>query len=86
MKNLVKVIMPVAAFMLASAGAVSTNGANSTKNATVAIQGWNRVSPNAPCTELRMCNNVGSTICTLSGVQAFEKVGANCTKELYHKN
>ncbi|NDP27740.1 MAG: hypothetical protein GZ087_09990 [Flavobacterium sp.] len=86
MKNLVKVIIPVAAFMLASAGAVSTNVNSSTKSTAVAIQGWNRISPNEPCTELRMCNNVGSTICTLSGVQAFEKVGANCTKELYHKN
>ena len=86
MKNLVKVIMPVAAFILASAGAVSTNVNSSTKSTIVATKGWNRISTNEPCTELRMCNNVGNTMCTLSGVQAFEKVGANCTKELYHKN
>ncbi len=85
MKNFaVKMIMPVAAFMLASAGAVSTSSAVS-KSTGAAVQGWQYTAP-TQCTELRMCNNIGTTICTLSGVQAFGKVGNECQTVLYQKN
>lgn len=76
--------MPVGAFLLASAGAVSTNEVSTSKS--VDIQGYNRNSPTEPCEEVRLCNNQGSTICTLAGDQAFEQVGSNCAKELYHRN
>lgn len=86
MKNLsVKMIMPVVAFMLASAGAIGTSGVNDSKGTGAAIQGWQRIAP-GQCTELRMCNNIGTTICTLSGTQAFAKVGNDCVQVLYHKN
>ncbi|TPG44164.1 DUF6520 family protein [Flavobacterium pectinovorum] len=84
MKNLVKIIMPVGAFILASAGAVSTNAGSS--KSTADIQGYNRNSLTEPCEEVRLCNNQGTQICTLAGDQAFEQVGANCSKVLYHKN
>ena len=85
MKNFaVKMILPVAAFMLASAGAVSTSS-DSSKSTSAVIQGWQYTEP-AQCTELRTCNNVGTTICTLSGVQAFAKNGSDCTEVLYHRN
>lgn len=84
MKNLVKILMPVGAFILASAGAVSSNAGSS--KSSVDIQGYNRNSPTEPCEEVRLCNNQGTQICTLAGDQAFDKVGANCSKELYHKN
>lgn len=76
--------MPVGAFILASAGAISSN-ADSSKN-TVDIQGYNRDSLTEPCEEVRLCNNQGTQICNLAGDQAFEKVGSNCSKELYHRN
>ena len=86
MKNLVKMfVLPIAAFALASAGAVSTNGDRGTK--AVDIQGWHRVDENSPCTELRMCNNIGGTLCKLSGVQAYEKTGTDeCFQTLNHRN
>jgi hypothetical protein len=83
--SVVKLVMPVAAFVLASAGAVSTSGVNASKSTVAAVQGWERVSPEQ-CSQLRMCNNIPNTICSLSGTQAFAKVGNDCVEVLYHKN
>jgi hypothetical protein len=82
MKALVKIIMPVAAFVLASAGAVNTG--TTAKGEGGLIQGWDRIAPN-DCVELTMCNNTSKVLCTFGGVQAYSKVGNDCPAPLFHQ-
>ncbi len=81
----VKMILPVAAFMLASAGAVSTanSGADSS---TVLVQGWKRIAPNV-CQPVKLCNNVSTALCYNGTDQMFSRPtpDSDCTGILYHK-
>lgn len=79
MNSLVKLILPVAAFALASAGAVSSNESAKALPET----GWQRVSINN-CVKPVTCNNIPSTMCTVDGAQVFKKVGLDCIQPLYH--
>lgn len=91
MKTIFKMMLPVAAFMLASAGAVSTTGAKSLKaDGTVLINGWIQ-NPDAdhcdPIEELDCKTTSGTPVCMTSGSasqQAFLKTpGGRCTVPLY---
>ena len=85
MKNLfLKAMLPVAAFVLASAGAVSTS--NITTKSSIDIDGWRRVSP-VQCEFVQKCNNMGSTFCTSGGNRLYEKPtpASYCTGTLYHQ-
>jgi len=81
MRNLVKMIMPVAAFVLASAGAVTTS--NSNDSVTASTQGWRRIKVN-DCVTPVMCNNLSANLCTTGAFQAYAKIGLDCTSVLYH--
>ena len=84
MKTFVKMILPIAAFALASAGAVSTNGNSSSKSGDV--QGWKRLTPDETnCTEPRMCNNIGTATCFNGASQVYGKIGLACTQTLNHR-
>lgn len=85
MKNVfLKAMLPVAAFVLASAGAVSTSNTNS--NSSAEVDGWRRTSP-VTCEFVRKCNNDGSIFCTSGGNQMYEKLSpsAYCTDILTHQ-
>lgn len=85
MKNvLLKAMLPVAAFVLASAGAVSTGKSNA--KTSTEIDGWRRTSP-VTCEFVRKCNDDGSILCTSGGNQMYEKLtpSAYCTDVLTHK-
>jgi hypothetical protein len=87
MKLLVlKAIMPVAAFTLASVGAVSTNGLPS-KSKAADIQGWHRIAPKV-CDVVRLCNNLGTVICNDGINPMYAKVTptSDCTLLLTHRN
>ncbi|HMI08124.1 MAG TPA: DUF6520 family protein [Flavobacterium sp.] len=84
MKTFVKMILPVAAFALASAGAVTT-GNSGTKTAGTAVQGWKRIAPDNHCEQSIMCNNLPGPVCTSGGVQLYAKVGLDCFQVLTHK-
>lgn len=58
---LVKLVLPVAAFMLASAGALSTTNAG-TASTSAPAQGFIRIAP-FNCQFVKMCNNVGAITC-----------------------
>jgi hypothetical protein len=58
---LVKSFLPVAAFMLASAGAVSTSTSGTTSRPAT-VQGFIRIAP-FNCQFVKMCNNIGSITC-----------------------
>lgn len=82
MKNFVKMILPVAAFALASAGAVVTDN-HATESKSGFTQGWKRISPRN-CAQPVMCNNQPSVICTTGGANAKAYLGLDCTEELFH--
>ncbi len=85
MKNVfLKAMLPVAAFVLASAGAVSNGNTNAKTSALV--DGWRRTSP-VTCEFVRKCNNEGTILCTSGGNQMYEKLtpSAYCTEILTHK-
>lgn len=85
MKNvLLKAMLPVAAFVLASAGAVSTS--KSDTSASVSFQGWKQVSP-VECELVRECNNIGTILCTSGGDQMFAKLtpASYCDEVLTHR-
>lgn len=87
MKNLsFKLLLPVAAFVLASAGAVSTSNSGKKADSTV-VQGWNRITP-FNCVEGVECNNIGETLCKdLANNQMYGKVSefSDCTELLTHQ-
>lgn len=83
MKNLVKLVFPVGAFLLASAAAVTTNEITSSTETTTAIEGWRRVGIN-DCVSPVMCNNIPSLICKTGPYDAYGKVGLDCIQPLFH--
>ena len=82
--SVLKIIMPVAAFMLASAGAIGTSKTGA-KDA-VAVQGWKRIAPTS-CTPVKICNNQSQARCYNGNDQMFERLTptSDCTGILYHK-
>lgn len=64
-------ILPVLAFVLALAGAVSTSDSNSSL-ATLNTPGWKRISP-IECEYVADCNNQGTAICMSGSDQLFGK-------------
>lgn len=80
MNAILKLVLPVAAFAMASAGAVSTN-----ESAKLAPEtGWRRVAMN-DCISPVTCNGESSTLCTIGGFQRYKKVGLDCVEPLFHK-
>lgn len=79
-----KAMLPVVAFVLASAGAVSTSDLNA--ESSVEMDGWRRTSP-VNCTFVKKCNNVGNILCTSSGIQLYAKPSPSsyCSDTLYHQ-
>jgi hypothetical protein len=85
MKNLVKVIMPVGAFILASAGAVGTNAISSKSSTAANTPGYARLDPEEPCQQIASCNNQGNIVCSSFGDQAYKLNAGDCVEVLYHK-
>lgn len=86
MKSLaIKMMFPVVAFVLASAGAVSTNG-SSTAATSAGVQGWKRTAP-FNCQPQKICNNIGVVLCVDGADQMYAKPSptADCTALLTHK-
>lgn len=82
---LVKSMLPVAAFILASAGAVSTNSSNTESRGT-AVQGWKRIAP-FNCQPKKICNNLGTVLCVDGTDQMYGKAtpASDCTELLNHR-
>ncbi len=82
---LIKSILPVAAFMLASAGAVN-NSSSTTESATASEPGFRRIAP-FNCQLVKMCNNVGDILCNDGGGILYGKITptSDCTKILTHR-
>ena len=89
MKNILKVILPVLAFTLASAGAVSTNNAKITEaKKTVLISGFIQNPSPSNCLPVTVdCATTGSQACMSSEAiprQVWLKNSANaCTVNLF---
>lgn len=86
MKTLViKSMLPVAAFMLASAGAISTSN-SSNESAGTAVQGWKRTAP-FTCEQKKICNNLGIVLCVDGVDQMYAKPTptSDCTELLTHR-
>lgn len=83
---LVKSFLPVAAFMLASAGAVSTSNSVTSSTTSAPQQGFKRIAP-LNCQPVKMCNNVSDVLCTDGGQQLFGKATptSDCTLILTHR-
>lgn len=83
---LVKSFLPVAAFMLASAGAVSTTSSTTASTASATQQGFKRIAP-FNCQPVKMCNNESDVICKDGGQQLFGKSSpvSDCTLVLTHR-
>jgi hypothetical protein len=86
MKSLVlKAMMPVAAFVLASAGAIGTNNVSTDSKGT-AVQGWKRIAP-FNCEAKKVCNNLSSVICVDGVDQMYAKPTptSDCEQLLTHR-
>lgn len=86
MKSLaIKMMFPVVAFVLASAGAVGTNE-SSTTTAMAGVQGFKRTAPFS-CQPLKICNNIGNILCVDGTDQMYAKPSptSDCTALLTHK-
>lgn len=82
--SVVKMILPVGAFILASAGAISTNVSNTSKEG-IETMGWARLTPEQPCTQVRTCDNNSLITCKQSGVQVYDISPVdNCSTVLFH--
>ncbi|UUW07292.1 DUF6520 family protein [Flavobacterium plurextorum] len=82
----IKLILPVAAFVLASAGAVSTSNSVSAIK-TTDVQGWKRIAP-SNCEPVRECNNISEAFCVdASNNQMYGKPtpASDCTELLTHQ-
>jgi hypothetical protein len=84
--TIVKMLMPVAAFVLASAGAVSTNASHSLKSSTALVPGY--IHSAMPCQPSIQCSLSGGFVCQTnitSGPQVFGKdaAGPGCAVTLY---
>lgn len=88
MKSLVvKVMMPVAAFILASAGAIGTNASKAdSKSSSTLVQGWKRISA-FDCAPRRTCNNIENVICKdgIDNMYARPTLDDDCSQLLTHK-
>jgi len=87
MKSLVvKVMMPVAAFMLASAGALSTNNSG-TKTESGLVQGFKRTEA-FQCAPVKLCDNSGIVLCFSGTDQMYGKIDqlSDCIDPLTHRN
>ncbi|RZJ71734.1 DUF6520 family protein [Flavobacterium sp.] len=75
--TIVKMILPVAAFVLASAGAVGTAKTDS-KGALAPLAGYRLTgNPLQPCSYVKMCADTGGQICTVDGTPF--------TQQLWHQ-
>jgi len=88
MKAILKMVLPVAAFALASAGAVSTTGSSTPADGTVLINGWVHNPDANNCSErlnLNCRTTSGTPVCMSSDAkQVFIKNGAGqCSVQLY---
>lgn len=88
MKTILKMVLPVAAFALASAGAVSTTGSSTVADGTVLIDGWVHNPDVNNCSErinLNCRTTSGTPVCmSTDGKQVFLKNGAGqCSVTLY---
>jgi hypothetical protein len=81
-----KAMLPVAAFVLASAGAVSTQKTETPSGKLVLAQGWQRTGA-FQCTFVRDCNQIGSALCFSGSIQLFGKADdfADCIDPLTHR-
>lgn len=84
--TVVKMLMPVAAFMLASAGAVSTNASHSVKSSTALVPGF--IHTSNPCEPSIQCKDSGTFVCQTnitSGPQVYGKnaSGQGCAVTLW---
>ena len=87
MKSLVvKVMMPVAAFLLASAGALSTKTSDA-KTESGAVQGFKRIAA-FQCTPVKLCDNSGVVACYSGTDQMWGKTNelSDCINPLTHRN
>jgi hypothetical protein len=84
--TVVKMLMPVAAFVLASAGAVGTNASHSQKSSTALLPGF--IHSANPCEPSIKCQDSGTFVCQTNittGPQVFGKdaVGPGCSVTLW---
>lgn len=79
-------MLPLAAFVLASAGAVSTKKAETPSGKLVVAQGWQRTGA-FQCTFVRDCNQIGSVLCFSGSTQLYGKADnlADCIDPLTHR-
>ncbi len=81
--KILSLILPVAAFMLASAGAVGTSMSDSQESAGTPAQGWSRNAQNH-CLVQTKCQLEVGPICTVGGAVAKGMSAPNqCTIDLY---
>lgn len=85
MKSFVKMILPVAAFALASAGAVGT-GNSGTESGSGLVQGWKRIAPKN-CVATKECNNETQALCFNGADQMYSRPTptSDCTGILFHR-
>ncbi|SHL43297.1 DUF6520 family protein [Flavobacterium chilense] len=91
MRTIVKaLVLPIAAFALASAGAVSTNVSKESKTDTVLISGYIHTPQPNSCKEVQVdCNPSGSATCMYnngsSSFQVYRKASdtAPCNLQLF---
>lgn len=83
---LIKAMLPVAAFALASAGAVSTKHNDAPTDKLVTVQGWKRTAA-FQCTAVKECNQIGSVLCFSGTDQMYGKPNdlSDCTDILTHR-
>jgi hypothetical protein len=88
--NFAKQVLPVAAFVLATAGAFTTNAMNERSKSMAPIRGWIKLNPEATsCEEHDMCSTTNNgTVCRVglvpSGAILFGKNAANeCKVPVY---
>ncbi|MBP4142057.1 hypothetical protein J3S90_09600 [Flavobacterium sp. P4023] len=84
--NVVKIMMlPIAAFMLASAAAVTTNDVNESKADVVTMTGYIHAPLPSSCQSVEVeCDENGSVLCTIGASQVFDlDTGTTCAKPLY---
>lgn len=83
-KSIVKMILPIAVFVLAITAAFASHGDNAVQKAALAPeQGWLNVD--GVCNESIQCSDTGTQLCTtITNQQVFGKDEAgDCTVELY---
>lgn len=84
--SIVQMILPMAAFVLASAGAVTTSAHSKSGSELVLVDGF--IHTPGPCTPAAKCNDSGSQACMVDyeiGPQIFGKAQGEtaCLQTLY---